>query len=180
MRKIKDEAIEKIKQNDDNKSALQEFISNRQFLFAIPVGSESLQFTTEVPNQKEIKRKILLVVRSPDHDKKDQQELCVEHMKEQVIFMEISKPILDNLYQMCAQVYMPVLNNPLNQIGWSDLVSKDLIDKFQIFLAYTIVTIGQVNGRTNLPMPPSDSQSEKTSSKDKSHNLETAIIHWSK
>mmetsp|Transcript_16431 Transcript_16431/g.11591 ORF Transcript_16431/g.11591 Transcript_16431/m.11591 type:complete len:86 (-) Transcript_16431:13052-13309(-) len=29
-------------------------------------------------------------------------------------------------------------------------------------------------------MPPNDSQSEKTSSKDKSHNLETAIIHWSK
>jgi len=52
MRKIKDEAIEKIRQNDDNKSALQDFVNSgsRQFLFAIPVGSEGLQFTTEVPN----------------------------------------------------------------------------------------------------------------------------------
>ena len=69
---------------------------------------------------------------------------------------------------------MPVLGNPLNQIGWSDLVSKDLMDKFHSFLAYTVVTIGLVKGRTVLPLPPSDvTSSEKTSSKDKSLILES-------
>ena len=40
------------------------------------------------------------------------------------------------------EIFLPILGNPLNQIGWSDLVSKDLMDKFHQFLAYTYVTIG--------------------------------------
>lgn len=69
---------------------------------------------------------------------------------------------------------MPVLGNPLNQINWSDLVTKDLMDKFHNFMAHTYVTLGQVKGRTLLPLPPSDvTSSEKTSSKDKAHILES-------
>jgi dynein heavy chain, axonemal len=66
-------------------------------------------------------------------------------------------------------------------MGWSDLVCKDLMEKFHQFLAYTYVTIGQIKGRTMLPLPPSDvTQSEKTSSKDKAAILETAISHWTR
>lgn len=98
-----------------------------------------------------------------------------------VVFMELNKPILENLLATCQGVYMPVLGNPLNQIGWSDLVSKDLIDKFHSFLSYTVVTIGLVKGRTVLPLPPSEvTTSEKTSSKDKSLILENAIVQWSR
>ena len=68
---------------------------------------------------------------------------------------------------------MPVLGNPHNLIGLSDLVSKDLMDKFHNFMAHTYVTLGQVKGRTLLPLPPADvTSSEKTSSKDKAHILE--------
>ena len=68
---------------------------------------------------------------------------------------------------------MPVLGNPHNLIGLSDLVSKDLMDKFHNFMAHTYVTLGQVKGRTLLPLPPSDvTSSEKTSSKDKAHILD--------
>jgi dynein heavy chain len=72
---------------------------------------------------------------------------------------------------------MPVLGNPLNQIGWSDLVSKDLMDKFHNFIAHTYVTKGQVSGKTLLPHPPNDvTSSEKTSSKDKAHILEGKLL----
>jgi len=55
------------------------------------------------------------------------------------------------------------------------------MEKFHSFLAYTVVTIGLVKGRTVLPLPPSDvTSSEKTSSKDKSLILESAIVQWSK
>jgi len=48
------------------------------------------------------------------------------------------------------------------------------MEKFHTFLAYTYVTIGQVKGRTLLPLPPADSaNSERTSSKDKAHVLES-------
>jgi dynein heavy chain len=55
------------------------------------------------------------------------------------------------------------------------------MEKFHSFLAYTVVTIGLVKGSTVLPLPPSDvTSSEKTSSKDKSLILESAIVQWSK
>jgi dynein heavy chain len=58
---------------------------------------------------------------------------------------------------------------------------QELMDKFNVFLAYTYVTIGQVKGRTLLPLPPNDvTSSEKTSSKDKAQLLEGAIVHWTK
>jgi dynein heavy chain len=95
--------------------------------------------------------------------------------------MEVNRDILNNMFLICHDVYMPVLGNPLNMIGWSDLVSKDLMDKFHVFLAHTYVTIGQVKGRTMLPLPANDvTSSEKTSSKDKAQILEGAIIHWTK
>ena len=74
-----------------------------------------------------------------------------------------------------------MLGNPLNQIGWSDLVSKDLIEKFHRFLADTFVTIGCQKGRTMLPLPPLESPAqERTSSKEKAAILEVAITHWTK
>lgn len=55
------------------------------------------------------------------------------------------------------------------------------MDKFHNFLAHIYVTIGQVKGRTLLPLPPQDvTTSDKTSSKDKAHILEGAIITWTK
>lgn len=74
-----------------------------------------------------------------------------------------------------------MLSEPKNQVGWSDLVSKDLMDKFHTFLANIYVTIGQVDGKTMLPLPPKDvSSKEQPSSKDKAHILEGAIITWTK
>lgn len=50
------------------------------------------------------------------------------------------------------------------------------MEKFHSFLAYTYVTIGQVKGRTLLPLPPQDvTNSERTSSKDKAHILESKL-----
>lgn len=66
-------------------------------------------------------------------------------------------------------------------MGWSDLVSKDLIEKFDSFLSHTYVTIGQVKGQTMLPVPPSDAaNSSQMSSKDKATQLENAIAQWTK
>jgi hypothetical protein len=51
------------------------------------------------------------------------------------------------------------------------------MEKFHSFLAYTYVTIGQVKGRTLLPLPQADvTNSERTSSKDKAHILESKLI----
>ena len=182
MRKLQDEKVDKIKTNEDNEHALKSFFDKERqdmFLFAIPTGGESLQFQSEPPAPEKIKKKVLLILRA--RSKKDVGEINADNIDKEVIFMEINRQILENLYLVCNDVYMPVLGNPLNMIGWSDLVSQDLMDRFHVFLAHTYVTIGQVKGRTLLPLPPNDvTSSEKTSSKDKAQLLEGAIVHWTK
>jgi dynein heavy chain len=176
MKKIKDEAIDKIIKMDENVSAFASFAGRDQFLFVNPTGGEAIKFMLDPPAPSDIKRKALLIIKARPETKEPGFPGGIE---KEVVFMELNRPILENLYNTCFEVFLPVLGNPMNQIGWSDLVSKDLMDKFHQFLAHTYVTIGQIKGRTLLPLPPSDvTSSERTSSKDKAHILETSIIHW--
>jgi len=180
LKKIGQEKVDKIVKNDDIKNALKEFWSNfnQTYLFVNSPGGDAVQFTTETPALDKIKRKIVMVVKT--RQMKAEEFLDANAAKD-IMMMEASRSILENIFNVCQEVFMPVLGNPLNQIGWSDLVSKDLMDKFHNFMAHTYVTLGQVKGRTLLPLPPSDvTSSEKTSSKDKAHILEGAIITWTK
>ena len=38
--------------------------------------------------------------------------------------------IMDLINSYCHSVYLSVLMNPANQRGWSDLITRDLLDKF--------------------------------------------------
>lgn len=151
------------------------------YLFAVQNSSGvPISYLADPPAS--IQRKIVLCLRARSpKGLPEPLEITMKNIEEEIIFMELNKQILENLHLICNEVFMPVLGNPLNMVGWSDLVSKDLMDKFHGFLAHTYVTIGQVKGRTLLPLPPNDvTSSEKTSSKDKAQLLEGAIIHWSK
>merc|ERR1712096_93873 len=107
--------------------------------------------------------------------------LTRENYRNEILFSELNKSIIESMSNIFNDVYIPVLSNPKNQEGWSDLVSKDLMEKFHGFLAHTYVTIGQVKGRTLLPLPPNDTiTSDRTNSKDKAHIFEGCIITWTK
>jgi dynein heavy chain len=176
MKRIKDESITKIINDDNNNSAIGDFQGRANFLFVQASSSEMLNFAVDPPQEKQIKKKALIVIKARPESKEAGFPSGVAN---EVVFMELTRPILENLYNTCQEVFLPILHNPLNQVNLSDLVSKDLMEKFNSFMAYTYVTIGQVKGRTLLPLPPSDvTNSERTSSKDKAHILETAIIHW--
>ena len=95
--------------------------------------------------------------------------------------MELTKNFLENLSALCHELFLPVMSNPKNQVGWNNLVSTDLMDKYQIFLAHIYVTIGQVKGKTLLPLPNNDiTTDDKKSNKDKAHVLESSIITWTR
>jgi dynein heavy chain, axonemal len=150
------------------------------FLFAIPAGNGVL-FLTEAPNPDKMKKKCVLIIRARSKKEIDGGELSMANISNEIIFSEINRQVLDSLHGICHDVYMPILGNPLNMIGWSDLVSQDLMDRFHTFQAHTYVTIGQIKGRTLLPLPPNDiTSSEKTSSKDKAQILENSINTWTK
>ena len=64
------------------------------------------------------------------------------------------------------------MGNPLNQIGWSDLVSKDLMDKYHVYLANLHVTSGLLKGETLLPLPQKEA-ADSGDSKDRVHVAES-------
>jgi hypothetical protein len=64
MRKIKDENLTKIMNDDANKSALGDFAGRSNFLFVNATGAENLAFAVDPPAQSAIKRKALLVIKA--------------------------------------------------------------------------------------------------------------------
>ena len=146
------------------------------FVFVLRPSSESLKFTMDSPNAEGLKQfKGFLVVKGRPETKESGFPTGIEN---EVIFMELTRPVLNNLYDTCSEVFIPILNNPLNQASLSDLVSNDLMEKFHSFLAYTYVTMGQVTGKTLLPLPPADvtSNDSRTSNKEKAHILESKSL----
>jgi dynein heavy chain len=175
MKKIKPEAVEKIM--SEASSPIQDFVGPASFLFFNATGADAVSVLTTMPAPSSIKKKCLICLKARDSTE-DPGFACIE---KEIIYMEVNRPVLENLYQTCNNIYLPILRNPLNQMGWSDLVSKDLIEKFDSFLSHTYVTIGQVKGQTMLPVPPSDAaNSSQMSSKDKATQLENAIAQWTK
>lgn len=106
----------------------------------------------------------------------NQEPLTQENILKNIIFLEMTRGVLDHLYSHFREIYMPIMHNPDNQAGWSDLVSKDLLEKFNNYLAQVYLTIGLIQGKTLLPLPPQRLEtSDSTSDKDKAHIFEGNI-----
>lgn len=76
-----------------------------------------------------------------------------ETLKNDIVFVEMTQNLLEHMYSFCNEVIGPVMQNPDNQQGWSDLVTKDLMERFNNFVAQNYVMIGLAKGRTLLPLP---------------------------
>ena len=50
---------------------------------------------------------------------------------------------LEHLEKLAQEVYLPILSNPLNQEGWGEVASKEIMDRFHSFLANISITVGQ-------------------------------------
>jgi hypothetical protein len=70
-----------------------------------------LSFTVEPPAQSTIKKKALLVIKARPETKEAGFPTGIMN---EVVFMELNRPILENLYQTCQEVFLPILHNPLN------------------------------------------------------------------
>ncbi|CAE8644926.1 unnamed protein product [Polarella glacialis] len=153
----------------------------------------------DLPNLAQMKKKVLACVRTLP-----EAEIELEPGKRpRVVLVEFSKNMMDVINSYCHSVYLSVLMNPANQKGWSDLISRDLIDKFHSYLASLHVTAGLMRGQTLLPLPPREAVLDSTpggggvvaskqgpgpgssatatsTSKDRVHVLEGAVVTWTK
>lgn len=88
--------------------------------------------------------------------------------------------LMEHMYTMFSEVLGPIMQNPDNQQGWSDLVTKDLMDRFNSFVAQNYVMIGLSKGKTLLPLPNKKIINSDGPEKDKAHIFEGCIVTWTK
>eukprot|EP00003_Mantamonas_plastica_P015444 TRINITY_DN2616_c0_g1_i2.p1 TRINITY_DN2616_c0_g1~~TRINITY_DN2616_c0_g1_i2.p1 ORF type:complete len:390 (-),score=104.91 TRINITY_DN2616_c0_g1_i2:29-1198(-) len=73
-----------------------------------------------------------------------------------------------------------MIMNPDNMESVNEMVRKEITDAFYQFLGNVYVTIGLIEGKTLLPMPPLPTNDVSRIAKDKEmvHLLESAVITW--
>jgi len=156
--------------------------------FFFPNAESVTASTSDYPTPTQLKKKIVVL-----HRMQPDMELTKENMPTATIIFELSKGVMDLLSSYCYSVYLSTFSNPANQAGWSDLISKDLMDKYWVFLANLHVTVGLMKGNTLLPQPQKDALPNGSitnsaaangnagmGSKDRLHVLEGAVITWTK
>uniref|UniRef100_A0A8B9CMQ0 Dynein axonemal heavy chain 9 n=1 Tax=Anser brachyrhynchus TaxID=132585 RepID=A0A8B9CMQ0_9AVES len=87
---------------------------------------------------------------------------------------------LQHLAALLREVIVPILTNRKNHQGWPQVVSQDIIHHVHSLKSAVSVVVGQVKGRTVLPLPQSNKLlGLELIDKSLVHATESAIIDWS-
>jgi dynein heavy chain len=178
-----DKYISAFNADENSKGAISRFLNEPECLHCFCYASaESVTANTDFPTAAQMKKKVIVL-----HRVRKECDITKDNIHQSVIILELNKNVMDLLNVYCHSVYLSTLMNPANQRGWSDLISKDLMDKYHVFLANLHVTVGLMRGHTLLPQPPRDAlpasgaslggtPSQAMGSKDRVHVLEGAVI----
>ena len=111
------------------------------------------------------------------------EKLTNENIGREVLAGDFSDDPLEHLSAVSQEVFLPLLCNPRNQDGWPEVITKEVVDNLHKFIANVYVTIGQMKGKTLLPLPPTETKEEKAGGardKDRIHVLESAVVTWTR
>jgi len=175
-------AIDKFKKSfekEENSLVFNNFLKDEgscNMFFALLGTSDSVDlYFEQIPQINKLKRKGVVIM------KLFYEPITKMNVQREVTFIELTRNIFDNIYGVFNEIMGPAMQNPENQAGWTDLVSKDLMEKFNNYVAQVYVIMGLTRGKTMLPLPSKKLiQSETTPNKDKAHVYESSIITWTK
>ncbi|XP_056405417.1 dynein axonemal heavy chain 9 [Hyla sarda] len=180
--KLKPDRWQKCLSTEENKGMFQEFLEKAdQMVLVVALNPAGLLFPLlEFPNS--IKNKGVYFL------KRTNGFLSADSMKSSLIYGDLSYAPLDHFSALVEEVIVPVLANQKNHQNWPHVVSQDVMRHVNNLKSSTFVMVGQVRGKTLLPLPSGsekveyiDYDSEKNDNLDKTiiHAIESAIIHWS-
>ena len=118
--------------------------------------------------------------------------LTRENIAAQVSFGDVCASPLEQLSAVSQEVFLPLLCNPRNQEGWPEVIGREVVDGMHKFIANVYVTIGQIKGKTLLPLPPAEGAGGEGGDagavdtdralrdKDRIHVLESAVVTWTR
>ena len=65
-----------------------------------------MKFVEKMPSPQEIRKKSIVILRN-----KRGVELETKNIKDEIVFMEVTKQVLENMLNLCQEIYLPVLQN---------------------------------------------------------------------
>ncbi|XP_053308775.1 dynein axonemal heavy chain 9 [Spea bombifrons] len=181
--KLKPDRWQKCVSAEEHRQILQEFLDKAEHPVLVVALNPAGQLVPalEFPNTGKSKAVFFL--------KRSASSLSADSMKSSLIYGDLSYAPLDHFSALVEEVVLPILSNQRNHQNWPHVVSQDVMRHVGNLKSNVFVTVGQVRGKTLLPLPAGsekveyvDYESEKNNDHlDKTivHAIESAIIQWS-
>jgi dynein heavy chain len=103
-----------------------------------------------------------------------------ENGNDTILINEVSKSNLNLLRITVEDVFLPLFSKKENLKNWSKKSRYDVIDKLASFCVETKVIVGQIKGKTELPLPTQQYLNSIEDDKDKKIIFELNITMWKK
>lgn len=127
----------------DVETFLNKDVQTRLMLFA----ENGRDYVASVSAPSKYKKKAMFFVKT------EPCTLTPENIGDKVTYGDAGEAPLETLSNVATNVFLPLLTSPSNQVGWPDVLSKEVSDSLHRFTANIFVTIGQTKGQTMLPLP---------------------------
>ena len=163
--------------NEDNSQNIKQILNPKtriDFFMVIQISAESCQVRTELMEMKNFKKKTLVFFNMNS-------EVLTRKNLNKIIYFEVNKAPLTLMHRLFSEIYIPIMQNPRNHQNWNEMVSRDLIERINSFLAQIYLVIGKIQGKTLLPLPLEKTiYSRDIPDKEKCQIFESRIITWTK
>lgn len=106
-----------------------------EFFIVIPTANDACLLTQDTQQPEKFRKKGLMVLKVTN------EPITIDNIMSTITIVEMTKNIFDHMYTIYNECLSPILQNPQNQTGWSDLVTKDLMEKLNQFIAQTYVAM---------------------------------------
>jgi dynein heavy chain len=124
-------------------------------------------------NPKDSRKKSVLILKT------NKEEGLLPDMTKNFLFIELSRKTLNEMYILCNDIFFPLLTQNVQQPDTSELISKELMEKFHNFLSHFYVALGHTEGKTRLPEPSDEIfRNPNINDNEKTQICEGAIVMW--
>ncbi|OCT60754.1 dynein heavy chain 9, axonemal isoform X2 [Xenopus laevis] len=181
--KLKPDRWQKCVSTEEYRLVLQEFLDKADHLLLVVTMNAAGLLVPLLELPKSTKNKAVYFW------KRNASALSADLMKSSLIYGDLSYAPLDHFSVMVEEIVVPILTNSKNHQHWPHVVSQDVMRHVNHLKSRTFVMVGQVKGKTLLPLPAGsekvdymDYENEKNNDQqDRTiiHSIESAVIQWS-
>ena len=171
------EAYEKFKSSFESKEVMSEVDQLYKFpkkALIIGAGKDNSCLVCQNKESfRKIQKKAVLILKT------SREQPISEDMFQNFLFIEMSKNILEQMHLICKDIFYPMLAQSVYQGDSSELISKELMEKFHNFLAHFYVILGHIQKKIQLPIPSDEIfRNPKINDNEKTQICEGAVVMW--